>query len=296
MRHGVARLLIATLTSTGFLVAGPVAPARVLADCAEHGRSVRSPEDAQGLAFIGVYDEQGDTRDGNLWVRFAVEQPLRGDVEPGPLRIKTFECDPVLLLPGVRYVFSTSARPGREMATYANSVAWTVDGTTATFQPFVDLQLPPQLDQDESRVPLWARQVGSVRDAVALVAPQAVSLVPSPEPPGAVPTTWCDEAVPPWLVMRSTGEPNPSVLDCAAAVEAALAAPGAPPDVIRAEFHRGSLCMAGAICTADPEDHGFVVLHTETSDWVIGVEANADGVVRVLLPRATPAPVASVAP
>ena len=160
----------------------------------------------------------------------------------------------------------------------------------------VDLQVPPQTDQDVTRVPLWARQVGPVRDAVALVAPDAVSSVPSPEPPGAVPTTWCDDAVPPWLVMRSTGDPIPTVLDCEVAVAAALSAPGAPDDVLRAEFHRGSLCPAGAICTAEPQDRGFVVLHGETSDVVIGVEANADGAVRVLLPAATPAPVASAAP
>ena len=297
MRTGFARLLVVALLGSGMAAINPIVPAPVRADCAEPGRSVRTPEDAQGLAFIGVYDAQGDTADGNLWVRFTVEQPLRGDIEPGPLRLKTFVCDPTLLLPGVRYVFSTSARPGREMTSYANSIAWAVDGTTATLQPFVDLQAPPQPDQDETRVPLWARQVGTVRDAVALAAPAALDAMSSPTPVDAAAAVWCDEAVPPWLIMRSVGEPIPTVLECTAAVQAALGAFEAPDEVLRAEFHRGSLCVAGAICTADVEDRGFVVLHTETVDWVVGVEANADGAVRVLPPPpATPEPVASSAP
>jgi hypothetical protein len=144
---------------------------------------------------------------------------------------------------------------------------------------------------------LWARQVGTVRDAVALVAPGALDAIPSPEPLPAVPTIWCADEVPPWLVMRSTGEPIPTTLDCAAAVQAALAAFEDPDQVLRAEFHRGSLCVEDAICTAEVEDRGFVVLHTETIDWAVGVEANADGAVRVLLPLpATKEPVASSAP
>jgi hypothetical protein len=296
MRTGIARLLVVALLGSGMASMAPIVTAPVLADCAEHGRSVRTPKDAQGLAFIGVYDTQGDTPDGNLWVRFTVEQPLRGDIEPGPLRLKTFVCDPTLLLPGVRYVLSTSARPGHGMTSYANSIAWAIDGSTATLQPFVDLQAPPQPDQDEARVPLWARQVGTVRDAVALVAPAALDAIPSAEPLPVVPTIWCADEVPPWLVMRSTGESIPTTLDCEAAVAAALATVDAPSEVLRAEFHRGSLCVEGAICTVDVEDRGFVVLHTGTVDHVVGIEANADGGARVLLPPATPQPMASPAP
>ena len=154
---------LALVLAVGASIPGVATPASVRADCGGSGPYARTPADVRGTAFIGVYEGYEDGTDGDAIVRWDVEQVVAGDIPTGSFRKRTFECALTLLLPGERYLFTTGAGAGKGMASYANSIAWLVDGDSATIAPFVDQQDPPQVGQDVTRMPAWAREVADRR-------------------------------------------------------------------------------------------------------------------------------------
>lgn len=148
-----------------------VAPGVAQADCGDTGPVVRVPADASGTTFIGVF-ERAHLPEVGARMTWTVERVFAGDIKRGRLSFLSTECDWLILREGQRYLFSTGAEIPRRRATFADSIAWAVDGDRVALEGFRYPTADTQYLTTPDEYPAGVRRVTTVRQALDLVVPE----------------------------------------------------------------------------------------------------------------------------
>jgi hypothetical protein len=118
-------------------------------------------------------------------------------------------------------------------------------------------------------------------------------LLPSSSVSGE-PSVACDRTTPMWTQVGPNGSqvPIPVALTCENAVAAAKALVGADPAIVNVEFHFGTWCPPGALCTPTLPNQGYVIFRRSSPgpDIRVAVTANAAGSVTARDPQPLPSP------
>jgi hypothetical protein len=177
------RLLIGLATLLLIIGAAPAS-----ADCGSMRDPLLSAADARGTTFIGVY-KGPDYQRGRTLADWEVKRVIAGDVEVGPLAIRTGTCDGTFLVPGQRYLFSSSlaALVPYPIAGFWNSVAWEVaDDGSVRLAMWTDGTEEPEPVTGRADFPASVRAVRTLDEAIAQVAPR---LPPTDTPAVTTPPT-----------------------------------------------------------------------------------------------------------